>query len=99
MIKLNQGILLEYALSLPPLAPRGEDLDLSFLGSAVNMTGGGIRNAALLAAFLSAEYGRPIGLAEVALAVWRELGKDGRDLSLSDLGPLAPHLPNGALRC
>ena len=85
--------------SLPPLAPRNEDLDLSFLGSAVNLTGGGIRNAALHAAFLAAESGRPIGLGEVALAVWRELGKDGRDLSLSDLGPLAPHLPNGASQC
>ncbi|MFL6203665.1 MAG: ATP-binding protein [Thermoanaerobaculia bacterium] len=85
--------------SLPPLAPRNEDLDLSFLGSAVNLTGGAIRNAALHAAFLAAESGRPIGLAEVSLSVWRELGKDGRDLSISDLGPLAPHLPNGALRC
>jgi ATPase family associated with various cellular activities (AAA)/Winged helix domain, variant len=85
--------------SLPPLAPRGGDLDLVFLGSAVNLTGGGIRNAALHAAFLAADGGRPIGLADVALAVWRELGKDGRDLSLADLGPLAPHLPAGALRC
>jgi SpoVK/Ycf46/Vps4 family AAA+-type ATPase len=84
--------------SLPPLAPRNEDLDLSFLGSAVNLTGGGIRNAALLAAFLAAESGHPIGLGEVALAVWRELGKDGRDLTISDLGPLAAHLP-GVARC
>jgi hypothetical protein len=85
--------------SLPPLAPRAEELDLAFLGSAVNLTGGGIRNAALHAAFLAAEAGRAIGLAEVALAVWRELGKDGRDLSPADLGPLAPHLAAGAPRC
>jgi len=85
--------------SLPPLAPRGADLDLGFLGEAVNLTGGGIRNAALHAAFLAAEDRRPIGLPEVALAVWRELGKDGRDLSPADLGPLVPHLPAGALRC
>ena len=85
--------------SLPPLAPRGEDLDLDFLGAAVNLTGGGIRNAALHAAFLAADAGRPVSLGGVALAIWRELGKDGRDLSLADLGPLAPHLPAGALRC
>jgi hypothetical protein len=85
--------------SLPPLAPRGADLDLEFLGAAVNLTGGGIRNAALHAAFLAADAGGAVGLAEVALAVWRELGKDGRDLSLADLGPLAPHLPPGAVRC
>jgi hypothetical protein len=72
---------------------------LEFLGAAVNLTGGGIRNAALHAAFLAADAGGAVGLAEVALAVWRELGKDGRDLSVADLGPLAPHLPAGALRC
>jgi len=80
---------------LPPAAPLGEDLDLTFLGEAVNMTGGSIRNAALHAAFLAAGAGRPIALAEVALAVWRELGKEGRDLTLADLGPLAPALPAG----
>jgi hypothetical protein len=85
--------------SLPPLAPRNADLDLTFLGAAVNLTGGGIRNGALHAAFLAAEEGGPINLAGVALSVWRELGKDGRELSIADLGPLAPHLPAGALRC
>jgi hypothetical protein len=84
---------------LPPKAPRGADLDTAFLGEAVNLTGGGIRNAALHAAFLAAAGGRPIGLAEVTLAVWRELGKEGRDLTAADLGPLAPHLPPGATLC
>jgi hypothetical protein len=85
--------------SLPPLAPLADDLDLEVLGGAVNLTGGAIRNAALHAAFLAAGAGRPIGPAEVALAVWRELGKDGRDLAATDLGPLADDLPDGALRC
>jgi hypothetical protein len=81
---------------LPPRAPRSPDLDTVFLGEAVNLTGGEIRNAALHAAFLAAEAGGSIGLPEVTLAVWRELGKEGRDLALADLGPLAPHLPEGA---
>jgi hypothetical protein len=85
--------------SLPPLAPFAGDLDLRLLGAAVNLTGGAIRNAALHAAFLAAGADRPIGPKEVALAVWRELGKDGRDLTLADLGPLAAHLPEGAVRC
>jgi SpoVK/Ycf46/Vps4 family AAA+-type ATPase len=85
--------------SLPPRAPVADDLDLELLGGAVNLTGGAIRNAALHAAFLAAGRGRPIGRAEVALAVWRELGKDGRDLAATDLGPLAADLPDGALRC
>jgi SpoVK/Ycf46/Vps4 family AAA+-type ATPase len=78
---------------LPPRAPRAPGVDPEFLGAAVNLTGGGIRNAALHSAYLAAGTGTPISLAHVALAVWRELGKDGRDLALTDLGPLAPHLP------
>jgi hypothetical protein len=85
--------------SLPPLAPLTGDLDLGLLGAAVNLTGGAIRNAALHAAFLAAGAERPIGPGEVALAVWRELGKDGRELSVADLGPFAAHLPEGAVPC
>jgi hypothetical protein len=76
---------------LPPRAPRAAEVDPEFLGRAANLTGGGIRNAALHAAYLAAGQGSPITLAHVALAVWRELGKDGRELSRGDLGPLAPY--------
>jgi hypothetical protein len=78
---------------LPPGAPREAGVDPAFLGAAVNMTGGSIRNAALHAAYLAAGAGSPLGLGQVALAVWRELGKDGRELSPIDLGPLASFLP------
>ncbi|MES1241430.1 MAG: ATP-binding protein, partial [Acidobacteriota bacterium] len=78
---------------LPPRAPRRPEVDPDFLGNAVNLTGGGIRNAALLAAYLAAGSGTPISLPHVALAVWRELGKDGRELTRADLGPLSEHLP------
>jgi hypothetical protein len=84
---------------LPAKAPRSPDLDTAFLGAAVNLAGGSIRNAALHAAFLAAELRRPIGLPEVTLAVWRELSKEGRDLSAADLGALAPHLPPGGMLC
>ncbi len=80
---------------LPPRAPREPDLRADFLGPAVNLTGGGMRNAALHSAYLAAGDGKPIGRQHVALAVWRELSKDGRELSLSDLGPLAAFLPEG----
>jgi DNA polymerase III delta prime subunit len=80
---------------LPPGAPRAEELDLELVGRAVNLSGGSIRNAALHAAFLAADSGEPIGLPQVALAVWRELNKEGRDVSLSELGPLAGRLPEG----
>lgn len=78
---------------LPPRAPRLPDVEPAFLGAAVSLTGGSIRNAALHAAFVAAGSGRPIGLPEIALAVWRELAKDGRDLTPADLGGLAPWLP------
>ncbi|WP_374584065.1 ATP-binding protein [Ideonella dechloratans] len=78
---------------LPPQAPRSADLDPVLLGEAVALSGGSIRNAALHAAFLAAAQGQPIGLGQVAHAVWRELAKEGRELSPQDLGPLARHLP------
>jgi hypothetical protein len=78
---------------LPPRAPRMPDVDALFLGAAVSLTGGAIRNAALHAAFVAAGTQRPIGLPEIALAVWRELAKDGRELTPADLGALAPWLP------
>ncbi|MFZ7127176.1 MAG: ATP-binding protein [Desulfobacterales bacterium] len=78
---------------LPPRAPLDVGIDMDFLGRAVNLTGGGIRNAALHAAYMAAGAGLPIGVGHIALAVWRELGKDGRELSLADLGALAPYLP------
>ncbi|MFY0568250.1 ATP-binding protein [Archangium lansingense] len=78
---------------LPPRAPREPEVDSERLGEAVPLTGGGIRNAALHAAYLAAGAQKAIGMREVALAVWRELGKDGRELSPADLGPLARFIP------
>ncbi len=70
-------------------------MDPAILGKAVNLTGGNIRNAALHAAYLAAGSGEPVNLSYIALAVWRELAKDGQERSLTDLGPLAQYLPEG----
>ncbi|MCB1742772.1 MAG: ATP-binding protein [Gammaproteobacteria bacterium] len=78
---------------LPPRAPRAPDVRPEFLGNALSLSGGGIRNAALHAAYLAAGESRPISLDHVALAVWRELAKEGREISRTDLGGLACHLP------
>ena len=78
---------------LPPRAPVDPALDVRFLGNAVSLTGGGIRNAALHAAYLAAGAGEPIGLAHIAHAIWRELAKEGRELDQQDLGALASYLP------
>jgi len=82
---------------LPPRAPLAPEMDVRFLGNAIALTGGGIRNAALHAAYLAAGEGRPIGLGHVAHAVWRELAKEGREINPQDLGSLAIHLPQGVL--
>lgn len=84
-----------WASLLPRRAPRDAEVDLEFLGAAVNLTGGGIHNSALHAAYLAAGANKPIGLGHVATAVWRELAKDGHEVARSDLGPLAEHLPKG----
>jgi hypothetical protein len=78
---------------LPPRAPRETAVRADFLGAAVGLTGGGIRNAALHAAYLAAADSRAISLGDVALAVWREITKEGRDVSPKELGPLLTHLP------
>jgi SpoVK/Ycf46/Vps4 family AAA+-type ATPase len=86
-----------WRLALPPRAPLHPAVDLDTVGGAVPLSGGGIRNAALHAAVLAAASDRPIGLADIALAAWRELAKDGRELRPAALGPLREHLPHPRL--
>ncbi len=82
-----------WAQLLPPRAPRAPEVDPEFLGSSASLTGGGIRNAALHAAYMAADQDGRIELRHVALAVWREITKEGREASFQELGPLAAHLP------
>jgi len=82
-----------WARLLPPGAPRGPGVDPAFLGHAVGLTGGEIRNAALHAAFLAAGEGCSIDLRLVATAVYRELCKQNHEITRGDLGPLAEYLP------
>jgi len=82
---------------LPPDAPKKREVDTLFLGRAVVLSGGQIRNAALHAAYLAAGDGSSITLAHIALAVWRELAKDGREVARRDLGALANHLPEALI--
>ncbi len=82
---------------LPPRAPLSPRVDPELLGHGVVLTGGGIRNAALHAAYLAARDGTPIDLPHVALGVWRELGKESGEAGPSALGPLRPHLPKEVL--
>ncbi|TRD16113.1 ATP-binding protein [Palleronia caenipelagi] len=78
---------------LPPAAPRDASVDISVLGEAAPLSGGGIHNAAIYAAVLAAKDGSDIGLTHIARACWRELNKESRSVRRSEIGVLADHLP------
>lgn len=80
---------------LPPRAPLADGIEPELLARSVALTGGGIRNAALYAAYLAAGGRGAIGMKEIALAVRRELAKDGRAVSHAELGQLARYLEEG----
>jgi len=77
---------------IPAKAPLDAEIDFALLGREFNLTGGQIRNAALHAAFLAAGSSLPIGLAQVASAVWTELSKKDGELSVTGLGSFARYL-------
>ncbi len=78
---------------LPARAPLCEEVNLAFIATSVNMTGGNIRNAALHAAYLAADDHGVINMGHIATAVWRELAKERPQLNRRDLGALNEFLP------
>ncbi len=63
---------------LPKEAPLADEVDLAFLASQFKITGGGIRNIVLNAAFLAAEEGGAIGMEHLLQATRREYEKMGK---------------------
>jgi hypothetical protein len=63
---------------LAPLGPDGSDVDLGFLAKSFELSGGSIRAAAVTTAYLVAEAGRAVTMADVIRAVGREYRKLGR---------------------
>ncbi len=72
---------------LGTFVPRSSDVDLDFLARSFELAGGHIRSAAITAAYLAAEAGRPVGMAELVGAVGREYRKLGRLTLESEFGP------------
>jgi SpoVK/Ycf46/Vps4 family AAA+-type ATPase len=58
--------------------PREDDLDLEFCAHAFELAGGGIRSAAVTAAYQAADAGGPVTMGHVVTAVQREYRKLGR---------------------
>jgi hypothetical protein len=75
-----------WSLLIPADAPMAEDVDLDFLAERFDLSGGGIRNAALAAAVLAAEAGTSIGMEHLTRAVAFEYAKLGRLTLAADFG-------------
>jgi hypothetical protein len=67
-----------WRLLLPAEAPLGADLDLDFLATQFKLSGGGIRNCSLSAAFQAADDTGVIEMRHLVRAVAQEYGKQGR---------------------
>ena len=72
--------------NLPPSAPLA-DADTGFLAARFELSGGGIRNAAMRAAFAAAAAGTPITMACLVQAVAREYQKAGRLVRPQEFAP------------
>jgi len=78
---------------LPPKLELAEEIDLSRVAEAARLSGGAIENAARYAAILAAEAGKPLGMTQLARAIWAELNKEPRQVRRSEIGSLADYLP------
>jgi ATPase family associated with various cellular activities (AAA) len=76
-----------WAKQLTPELPVANDLDLGFLASAFELSGGNIRNVVLSAAFEAAEDDEAVSMAHVIRATSAEYRKLGRLCVESEFGP------------
>jgi len=76
-----------FAAIFPQQAPLSSDVDFAFLARQFKLTGGNIKNIALHAAFLAAEDGKNIGMAQLIRATKREFQKMGKLCGKADFGP------------
>jgi SpoVK/Ycf46/Vps4 family AAA+-type ATPase len=73
----------------PQNAPKGEDIDFGFLGRQFKLSGGGIKNIVLSAAFLAAGKSEDasIQMSDLMIATAYELRKEGKLCTKIDFGP------------
>jgi len=64
--------------ALPGSAPVSDDFDPDFLARMFPMTGGDIRNASLMAAFMAAREGEPIAMPHLVRALARQRRQQGK---------------------
>jgi hypothetical protein len=76
-----------WQINLPAEVPRAGDDDLEFLAHAFDLAGGNIRNVCVCAAFLAADAGRLVTMADLVRGVAIEYRKLGRMCTASEFGP------------
>ena len=76
-----------WARNLGPELPTTDDIDLDFLAHRFKISGGNIRNVCVTAAYLAADAGRPVGMADLVRATEREYRKLGRLMVEAEFGP------------
>ncbi|MCT2593910.1 ATP-binding protein [Streptomyces sp. N2-109] len=72
---------------LGPVLPRSTGLDLDFCAHSFELAGGNIRSVAVTAAYLAADSGGSVSMADLIHAVQREYQKLGRLTLASEFGP------------
>jgi ATP-dependent 26S proteasome regulatory subunit len=80
----TRKLLWEAHLAALPAQASDDPIDLDWLSEAVELTGGGIRNVVMAAAFAAGAEGRPVGMTHLRNAVRREYSKLGRLASFVD---------------
>ena len=76
-----------WARCLGPDLPRSDDVDLDFCADRFELSGGNIRSITLTAAYLAADRGAPVTMADLMRATQREYRKLGRLCVRSEFGP------------
>ena len=77
---------------LAPAAPLADEVDVDWLVRQFDLSGAGIRNAVLAAAFLAAAAGRPVGMSQLTAGVAREMQKLGRMVTREKFGTWYEHV-------
>jgi SpoVK/Ycf46/Vps4 family AAA+-type ATPase len=76
-----------WRMHLPLRLPQADDIDLVFLAQRFRFSGGNIRNVCLMAAFLAADAGRPVGMRDLIRGTEQEYRKLGRLTVEDEFGP------------
>ncbi len=76
--------------AFPEKMPLSGDLDLEFLASAFELSGAGIRNTVMQAAFLAAAEKKLVSMDHLVQAACQEMEKNGKTMSEAEFGLYKP---------